>query len=134
MDYDPNLTNDGRMARQTVRLTFAQWEYSRDIVTVVLGNGTGLSVIEQAVDQVYDGLPTHKPDDGNAPYLLLFDGGGNDLEIEEEESDGSEWLRDMLVAAEITSIVPEERNDRRPDTPPHHTPMKCTSILSTFER
>ncbi|WP_249509223.1 DUF5406 family protein, partial [Escherichia coli] len=27
MNYDPNLTSCGRMAKQTVRLTFGLWEY-----------------------------------------------------------------------------------------------------------
>jgi hypothetical protein len=108
MNYDPNLTNSGRMAKQTVRLTFAQWEYRKTIETEVGGNCTGLTVIECAVDNVYDSLPRNRHD---CAYLEMgaVDGSGDTLICEDDEDSGDEWLKDMLVCAEIVAIRPDER-------------------------
>lgn len=106
MNYDPNLTNSGRMAKQTVRLTFAQWEYRKTIETEVGGNCTGLTVIECAVDNIYDQLPTDRHD---CVYLVMeaTDGSGDTLTCEDDEDQGDDWLKDMLVCAEIVAIQPD---------------------------
>ncbi|WP_244582464.1 DUF5406 family protein, partial [Escherichia coli] len=39
MNYDPNLTSCGRMAKQTVRLTFGLWEYRET------GNDSNLLIV-----------------------------------------------------------------------------------------
>nr|MCD4237043.1 DUF5406 domain-containing protein [Escherichia coli] len=50
MNYDPNLTSCGRMAKQTVRLTFGLWEYRETFEVTVGGNLTGLDVISCAIE------------------------------------------------------------------------------------
>lgn len=106
MNYDPNLTNSGRMAKQTVRLTFAQWEYRKTIETEVGGSCTGLTVIECAVDNVYESLPE---DHHGCVYLEMEEtnGSGDTLTNVDDEDRGDEWLKDMLVCAEIVDIRPD---------------------------
>lgn len=100
MNYDPNMTNSGRMAKQTVRLTFQQWEYTAEIEQVVGGNCTGLSVIDCAVENAYDQLDT----DRNIPFISMTAPGGEVLQCDDDEDRGEDWLKDMLVRAEIVSI------------------------------
>ncbi len=57
MNYDPNLTSCGRMAKQTVRLTFGLWEYRETFEVTVGGNLTGLDVINCAIESLYATLP-----------------------------------------------------------------------------
>lgn len=104
MDYDPNLTTSGRMAKQRVRLTFALWQYRHTVEVEVGGNCTGLDVIECAVGNVYDGLPSNTE-------IVLTDQEGETLGCRDDDLEGEDWLKDMLIAAEIISIQPQERND-----------------------
>ena len=100
MNYDPNMTNSGRMAKQTVKLTFQQWEYKAEMIEVVGGNCTGMTVIDSAVDIAYENLP----DDRGCPYIVMTDADGNTLRCDDDEEQGEEWLKGMLVRAEITAI------------------------------
>ena len=107
MDYDPNLTNSGRMAKQTVRLTFGMWEYRKTVETEVGGNCTGLTVIECAVDNVFESLPENHY---GAPYLVMqsLKNPEDTLQCEDDEDHGDEWLKDMLISAEIIAIRPDK--------------------------
>ncbi|WP_313240407.1 DUF5406 family protein [Stutzerimonas kunmingensis] len=106
MDYDPNLTNSGRMAKQTVRLTFAQWKYRAVVEQMVGGNCTGLTVIDCAVENAWEALPENAH---GAPYLVMEaqDGSGDTLYCADDEEHGEDWLKDMLISAEIVSICPK---------------------------
>ena len=100
MNYDPNMTNSGRMAKQTVNLVFQQWDYTAEIEQVVGGNCTGLSVIDCAVCNAYECLDA----DRNTPFILMTNPGGEVLHCGDDEDRGEDWLKDMLVRAEIVSI------------------------------
>ena len=100
MDYDPNMMLCGRTASQTVKLTFQQWEYTAEIEQVVGGNCTGLPVIDCAVCNAYDDLYMHE----DIPYIILTDSIGASLECVDEDCLGEDWLKGMLVKAEIISI------------------------------
>lgn len=88
---------------QRVRLIFGRWEYRAEFTVDVGGNCTGLSVIESAIDKVFSGLPDANP---NVHYskLVLTDSSGNLLEIEDEDDMGEDWLQDLLLSAEITTV------------------------------
>jgi hypothetical protein len=105
MDYDPNMTNSGRMAKQTVRLTFGMWQYRKTIETDVGGNCTGLTVIDCAVENVCEALPENRY---GSPYLVMEapDNPEETLQCEDDEDRGEDWLKDMLIAAEIIAIRP----------------------------
>lgn len=100
MNYDPNMVHCGRITKQTVRLTFGQWKARCVKEVVVGGNCTGLTVIETAIESLYDKLPDK---------TLVMEDLDDTLECSDDEDRGEEWLKDMLVAAEIISIEPYER-------------------------
>lgn len=111
MNYDPNLTCSGRMAKQKVKLTFAKWEYSVTMETEVGGNCTGLSVIECAVGRIYEELPLVKYGRHEIPSITLFKENGDTLTCDDDEDKGDDYLKDMLIAAEITGIQPDAEED-----------------------
>lgn len=107
MNYDQNLVLCGRMARQTVRLTFGMWEYRKEEEVVVEGNCLGLEVIDSAVEAVYERLPEDrhgmKSLDMTAPCEDV-------LQCDDEEMQEEYWLKNMLVKAEIVSIEEAKKN------------------------
>lgn len=104
MNYDPNMTNSGRMAKQTVRLTFGQWEYRKTMEAVVGGNCTGLTVIECAVRHAYEELTTRIWRDCKYAHIELVNKAGDMLDCEDDEDRCEDWLQDMLIGAEIVAI------------------------------
>ena len=105
MNYDPNLVSCGRMATQTVRLTFGQWEYRKTMEVTVGGNLQGLSVIEAAIENALDELL-----EGCIEYatIILVNEKGDELSCELDEIN-DDCLRDMLISAEIIDIQPTRR-------------------------
>lgn len=112
MNYDPNLVLCGRRAIQNVRLTFGLWEYRAVMEVEVGGNCTGMTVIDCAVGIAYDQLEQrgiYGSDDTYAVITLVKAGeAGAEMECEDDEGNFDEWLKDMLIAAEITAIRPKE--------------------------
>lgn len=110
MNYDPNLTTSGKMANQTIILTFQQWEYKVEKSIKVGGNQTGLNIIDLALETLYEELPTNAygaiSDFSQAAYIELTDSSGDVLTCDDEELKGEEWLKEMLVKAEIVDIQP----------------------------
>lgn len=113
LNYDPNLTYCGRRAVQRVRLTFGQWDYRKTMEVEVGGNCLGMTVINCAVGIAYDRLEQrgiHGSDETYAVVMLQkLDSQEEELECCDEENHGDEWLRDMLIAAEILSIEPRDK-------------------------
>jgi hypothetical protein len=116
MNYDPNMTNSGRMAKQTVRLTFGMWEYRKTMEVEVGGNCTGLAVIECAVSIAYGQLE-QRGLYGSKQTMAVIDmpslkDPDDELECDEgsegyDRLRGEDWLKDMLISAEIIAIRPE---------------------------
>lgn len=104
MNYDPNLTYCGRMAKQAVRLVFGKWEYRVAMEVEVGGNCTGLTVIDSAVGAAFEKC---WPDPDELPTLTMEDKDGNTLSCDDGEDEGEEWLKKMLLSAEIISIRPD---------------------------
>lgn len=114
MNYDPNLTECGRMATQTVELTFQQWKYTATLTTTVRGNCTGLSVIESAIDHIEDDLGY---DEGE---IILTNKAGDTIGCELWENK----LVDMLVCARIVAIEPTPEDDEENATAQQPAPIK----------
>jgi len=108
MNYDPNLTSSGRMAKQLVRLTFQKWGYKAEFTVEVDGNCTGLSVIERAVESALDSYyaPDNIPVDAGHFFIVELKNSEGVVLICAGEGKDGDWLKDMLVKAEITSIDP----------------------------
>ena len=110
MNYDPNLTNSGRTAKQTVKLTFGMWEYRAERTVEVGGNCTGLTVIESAIGNLYEDLPNLSDGMGSmVPGIVMADPNDADKELccTDDEDQGDDWLKDMLIGAEIIDIRPD---------------------------
>lgn len=105
MNYDQNLVFCGGMVKQTVRLTFGMWKYRAEIDTVVEGNCLGLEVIESAVESVYENLTE---DRHGTKELVMKNDEGTSLQCCDEEEAGEDWLKNMLVKAEIVGIEEEK--------------------------
>jgi len=98
MDYDPNL----KWGKQTVKLVFGQWRYRKEVLVDVGGNCTGFAVIEAAIGSFYEECTN----DGDFEFELeLEDAEGGLLICEDEENQGEDWLKDMLICAEIVAIA-----------------------------
>jgi hypothetical protein len=107
VDFDPNIIN-GENIRQLVRLVFGLWKYRTTIEVFVRTNRVGLSVIDCAVEEAYDFL--EDADDGGPDEYkriwLVREYDGEKLCVDDEEDEGSDFLRNMLIAAEIISVGP----------------------------
>ena len=106
MNYDPNLVCSGRFADHKIKLTFGQWDYRAEMIAEVGGNCMGLTVIESAVSEAYDQLPTMHSYE--LKFITLKNSAGDALQCEDDCDEGEDWLGKMLVAAEIISIEPDE--------------------------
>ena len=115
MNYDPNLTTCGGMATQTVRLTFGMWEYRKTMEVEVGGNCTGLTVIDCAVGIAYEQLEQLGVYGSKQTYAVInmpkIDDPEEILECDEgsdgwDRLRGDDWLKDMLISAEIIAIRP----------------------------
>ena len=108
MNYDPNMVFCGRMAIQTVKLVFGAWDSRAEMIVEVGGNGRGLSVIDCAVGTAFDKLPT---DRFGTPCITMTDPDGHKSECSDEDGEGEDFLKEMLISAEIIDIQPENKND-----------------------
>lgn len=104
MNYDPNMVTSGRKAKQVVRMTFGQWEYRATFEKTVGGNGRGLSVIDCAVGQVSDDLYSDEREYGS---ITMLNANGDELICDDDDDMGEDWLKNMLISAEIVSITPD---------------------------
>ena len=101
MNYDPNMTMCGNIAKQTVRLTFGQWQYRGTMDVEIGGNCMGFSVIDSAA---YAAFEKCWSEDDEIARIVLTDADGNTLSCTDYEDRCEDWLKDMLLAAEIISI------------------------------
>lgn len=106
MDYDVNLTFNGRIASQTVTLVFGQWTYRAAHTLHVKGNITGLDVISSALKQLYESLEyTEHKGKQYARITMESPNGEETLECSDDDYRQEDWLAEMLIRAEITSIA-----------------------------
>lgn len=109
MNYDPNLTTCMKQAEHVVKITLSQWHYTQAYHVTVTTNMRGLDVIRYAVDVLYDSLPSetvYDTDRGRYIHITSVDIG--ELLCTDEAQEGREWLREMVIGAEIVSIKPAE--------------------------
>jgi hypothetical protein len=102
LNYDPNI----RRATQKVKLTFAQWEYRWEAIGEVGGNCKGLDIFDSAVNGVNDDLWA-AVEDGDHPCIEMKNDTGESLFVEPYDDYGDDWLKQMLISAEIISIEKE---------------------------
>jgi hypothetical protein len=101
-NYDPNL----RWAKQRVRLTLKQWDYTATLITTVHGNCHGFEIFESAISNALEELPTRTRSGVTLPYVVLAGEEGESLECEDDEDRREDWLGEMVVAIEIIEQEP----------------------------
>jgi len=94
---EPNMTRCGRICRQTVLLTFGLWDYRANVKTIIDGNEDGFFVIEEAIENIFNKIK-ETPEE----KLCMCDKLGDNLECFDDENLGIDWLKSMLISAEIT--------------------------------
>jgi hypothetical protein len=98
---DPNI----RWRKTKLRLTFMLWDYSKTFEAEANGHAYGLSAIDLAIGNIYDEvLEWHDYGDVEVPRIVLVRADGDELLVEDDEDDGEDFLKKMLVKAEILSI------------------------------
>lgn len=102
MNYGPNSAASANMTKQTVRLTFGLSEYRKVVDVVVGGCCKGFSVIESAINGALAGLYG----DNDIASITLESQEKGTLRCEDECDRQENWLQDMLISAEILSIIP----------------------------
>ncbi len=107
MNYDPNLFCSGNRAKQQINLTFAMWDYRKEVSVTIYSNMQGFEAIRWAVTKVYEGLSIVGVDD--TPRIVLTNEVGDELLCDDEDGWADDWLLEMLVRAEIVSVEPGGR-------------------------
>jgi hypothetical protein len=110
-DYDPNLFCSGNRAKQTIRITFGMWHYRKVMEVVLYSNISGLDAIRYAVEKILEELPpipNRHPDD-QFGRIVLEAADGDTLICDDDEGEWEEWLKKMVVSAEIIDAKPGGR-------------------------
>lgn len=100
-NLDPNIT----WGKKTFKLTFMAWDYKETVETTVGGNCRAFDNLDSALSNVYDKLPR---DEYDTSYIILKRGDGETLHCEDDDCRSEDWLRDMLVSAELVSVEEEK--------------------------
>lgn len=100
INFDPNMNYSGNMSYKTIRLTFGVWDYRLTKEVTVGGNGSGFHNIDSALMQVYEEVEAKG-------IVLKRESDGETLLCEDDEGNGEDWLKEMLIAAEIIAIAPQ---------------------------
>lgn len=103
IDFDPNLTMCGRVAKFVVRLTFATWEYRKVVEVEMTTNMTGLDLIEYAAEKAWEQLECSE-DAPEQACMIMTDAEGNTMHCQDEDERGVDWLYDYIICAEIISV------------------------------
>lgn len=98
VDYNPNAKMEDV---QEVRLTFQCWEYTKTFETKVRDNCRGLDIINSAVESIADQLYDEETE---CIVISLINSDGGELECTDDMDQGEDYLKSMLVSAEIISI------------------------------
>lgn len=103
-EYSPNI----QWGKQQVEIVLMQWGYRESFKIFVGGNCHGLSVIECAVGILYDNLLTEGSED---PAKVVLVKGNDSLHCTDDEDRGEEWLKNMIVSAQIIDWIPPTLNE-----------------------
>ena len=119
--YDPAPLFIGQPTTHVVEVTIQQWQYTRTFEVETPGNSQGWRVLEDAIENIYEGLPSDERDPtGRFAVVSLTDPNGETLLCEEADAtahpdkegavimSGLDWLKEMVVAVRIKEVRIEE--------------------------
>ena len=100
INFDPIYITSSRRAKQKIKLIFAMWEYRYESIIDVEVNISGVEVINYAFEKLFDQIS----DNEDSAILIMTDIWGNRLETSDDERQEHDWLKSMLISAEIISF------------------------------
>ena len=104
VDFDPNF----RYTKQRVKVTFGMWKYRATRITTIGGNCTGITVIDSAVESIAEELIESFDEKDDEVFMTMVDG-RKELRCEPEDECVEDWLKNMVVKAEIISYEKEKK-------------------------
>lgn len=105
-DNNPN----NAWGKHVVEVVLKQWKYHRTFVVRVGGNCHGLTVLESAIDNIYDGLWDEQDDPAE---ITLTSDTGEQLLCTDDDDLGDEWIKNMVVSCRIIDYEPPTVNQVR---------------------
>lgn len=106
-NYDPNDATDMNTVH-IVKIKLQTWEYTKEITERISGNVIGLPAY---IDAVISKLWEELPEDNGVPYIVLTRDDGGTLTISDDEDMGDDFLKELIVSAEIIDVVFEKENE-----------------------
>ena len=94
-------TNDSQKVDQEVLLTFEVEDYRAVFTAKVFSDLIGLDLIEAAVFVIFEALDYTEYVGENYARILMRNDSGEILVCEDQAGHCEEWLKNMLVSAEI---------------------------------
>lgn len=98
-EYSPNI----RWGKQIVEIVLKQWAYSKKFTVEVGGNCTGMDVLDCAISILTDQLEGE----------VTLEHGKKKLLVEDEEERDEDWVKEMVVSAQIVDWKPPTLNEVR---------------------
>jgi hypothetical protein len=105
-DNNPN----NEWGKHVIEVVVKQWRCEKTFVTRVGGNCHGFTIMETAIDNIYESLLS---EDGSPPELILTDHTGRELLCCDDEGLEEEWLKKMVVSCRIIDFEPPTINEVR---------------------
>ena len=118
--YEPAPLYIGQPTTHTVEVVIQQWHYTRTFTVEVPTNMVGFHVLEQAIENIYEGLPPDPRDpSGRFAIVEIPDPNspdGDKLTCEEADMtahpekenatimSGLDWFKEMVVSATIKEV------------------------------
>lgn len=108
-EYSPNI----EWGKQKVEIVLMQWGYKGKFAVEVGGNCRGMSVIDCAISILYESfLPKEGDDDAPCRFELKNRKGGK-LLCADDEDRGDDYIKNMVVSAQIVGWTPPTINQVR---------------------
>lgn len=105
-DNNPN----NEWGKHVIEIVLKQWKYQKTYVTRVGGNCHGFTIMETAIDNLYDDLVDTTDDPGE---IALLNEAGEKMLCLDEDDLGEEWLKKMVVSCRIIGFEPPTLNQIR---------------------
>jgi hypothetical protein len=106
-DNNPN----NEWGKHVIEVTFKQWRYEKTFTTRVGGNCHGFTIMETAIDNIYESMLDENHTD--CPRFVMTSPDGRELLCEDDEMRESDWLKDMAVSCRIVGFEPPTINEVR---------------------
>lgn len=105
-----NNNPNNEWGKHVVEVVLKQWKYQKAFLTKVGGNCHGFSIMETAVDNVYESLLNTQDDAGE---VILTDDNGDTLLCTDDEGREDSWIKKMVVSVRIIDFEPPTINEVR---------------------